>query len=301
MGIKNKNITHKQNMRTFAALALLAVASAIHAPEGAPAQLDAGEGQAPEGDRPSRDDVGELAEACGWLAGLVDWEALKALEEDGAGEEDLLDEVWAQLGDRDEVEQADFDRDDVGQLAGACVEIERADRDFREAKGAVELTPGEFFAACKWLNDSITDGAFEAITEELTEAEAAAALDGLWDEVKDSPEAQGWTKEAAQEVAEHCLSLGKRIEEDEGVRPRLPRQGGDDGEGPEEDSQDEDTQEEDEDDGPSDEEQGADGEGRRGGDDEDRREDGEDGPGDEERPEEEEPTDGQLAQRRWVA
>ena len=42
--------------------------------------------------------------------------------------------------------------------------------------------------------------------------------------MKDHDEAEGWTKEDAQEIMRNCINAGKHIEEDEGedFRPRRP-------------------------------------------------------------------------------
>ena len=125
-------------MRTFATLALFAVASAIHAPEGTDTQLDAdtfnGEAQGP-----SKNDVVDLADACTWLADNVDWEPVKDLQKDGADDEGMFQEVWEQIRDGDEVRDNEVDEDGARHIAKACVEIDQVERETREAKGEVEL------------------------------------------------------------------------------------------------------------------------------------------------------------------
>ena len=211
-------------MRTFAALALFAVASAIHAPEGTETQVDAFEG---ETQGPSKNDVVDLVAACTWLAENVDWEPVKELSKTDVETEVMFQEIWGQIGDRDEVIDNEIDEDEARAMAKLCVEIDQVERETREAKGEVELEAKEFFAACAWLAENVS--------EETIENED---IDAAWEEVKDLPEAEGWTKEAAAEVAENCINLGKRIEEDEGddFRPKRPApKDGDD-----EDSQDDD-------------------------------------------------------------
>ena len=95
----------------------------------------------------------------------------------------------------------------------ACVELDQFQRDEREAKGAEELSAREFFNGCLWLEEHISDEAVE--NEDVERA---------WRDVKDHDEAEGWTKEDAQEIMRNCINAGKHIEEDEGedFRPRRP-------------------------------------------------------------------------------
>ena len=205
-------------MRSFIAIALFAAVSAIR--EEAADQLDARPARE-EQERPTKEDIGELAEACGWLAHNVDWEPIKELEKTDAEDEDYFQEVWGQIKDTEDGRETGLTEDDAREVAKACVEIDIAEREDREEKGEEELPEDQFFAACQWLAENVSEEAFEN-----EDWEAA------WESVKDSEEAAGWTPEAAQEVAQNCLFLAKAHEEDEGTRPQRPRKDDDkDGEG----------------------------------------------------------------------
>merc|ERR1712127_217499 len=127
----------------------------------------------------------------------------------------MFQEVWGQIGDRDEVRDNEIDEDGARRIAKACVEIDQVERETREANGEVELEAGEFFAACRWLAENVSEETFE--NEDI---------DAAWDEVKDLDEAEGWTKEAAAQVAE------KSQDEDEDEKPER-RQGDDEEDRPE--------------------------------------------------------------------
>ena len=88
-----------------------------------------------------------------------------------------------------------------------CTQIEKEVRRSRKEKKEPELTAGEFFVACKWFGQNITESALK--NEDADEA---------WNAIKDLPEAQGWNREAAGEVLFHCLKAAEDFERQE--RPK---------------------------------------------------------------------------------
>ena len=188
-------------MKTFSALAILTFASAIKLSSDEEAVDD---GKSLETNQLSKDDVNEIIDTCLGISQTIDWEQVKATEEDG--QDAQFDAVWEQLKDTPQlkVTEADQDKERARHTFRGCVAIEKGERRVRKEKKEPELSAEELFNACKWLGSNITESSLK--NQDAEEA---------WYGIKDLPEAQGWTQEAASEVMFHCLKAAEDFEKEE--------------------------------------------------------------------------------------
>ena len=216
------------NMRTFATIALFAVASAINTLEAGADQQEARVERDEDWTGPTRREIERLTEACEWLGHNVDWDKVKEVDQSSYEEinvtEKIFQEIWRQTKESDAVVEGDIDENEARDICTACAEIHRVQQDFEDHEHAGDWSPVEFFDACAWLAHRVSDDAVE--NEDFDQA---------WEDVKEEAEVDGWTREQAQPVMFHCLVLGKNIEEEEGpeFRPAPPgrdREGEADGE-----------------------------------------------------------------------
>ena len=222
-------------MRTFTTIALLAIAEAIKTHQGIDEafQLAAELEEAPEAPEMTWDEkidvrvekVDRLLDSCEWLEDNVDWSFMEDRDMDEPEDRDAIwEELWDQVKEEDEVVDADISEERGRKIATNCWEIKKFGAELAARDDIGDFDIDDFFESCHWLVRNVSEEAFR--TEDLEMA---------WEDVKDKPEVDGWSKEHAGELATSCMFLAKHIEEDEGedcdCRPEGPRRPEQEGEG----------------------------------------------------------------------
>ena len=191
-------------MRTFTTIALLAVVDAIKTHQD---QVEA----APEQTWDEKIDatvqkVDDLLNGCEWLEDNVDWSFMQDRDmEDREERGAIWDELWSQVQENEEFQETGITEEQAQRVAINCHEIKKFGEELAAREDIGDFDIDDFFESCHWLVKNVSEEAFR--NEDLEMA---------WNDVKDAPEVEGWSKEHAGELATSCVFLAKHIEEDEG-------------------------------------------------------------------------------------